>query len=407
MGRSRVLTILFAAGLLATGMSARAATPSSGIVSSSNDALSWSGSFDAIVTPGILAECSLGICDKFTYTVNLAESATEEIEVAVRWLSESTDTDLDLFVTDEEGAVVGQSTGLDSSAEVAHIPVSNGTFDVWVAPVTLDEPLQYSGRIEVESPPAVEPVRDLLPNMTTLEPHTLMIATGEYYIDPVHNEAVSCYPEEITDPDEQTPTRCLRFDQIAYNQGAGPLELRFNPIDPSNAGSPRLRQRIYSSDGTYREVTAEDAMEFHPIHGHWHYSGFGLGRLYVDGNPTPVRQSNKKGFCLIDVDFEGWGAKGNGPRSYSAPGCLVPDPDEGGDVVMGIDNGWADVYNWFLADQFIDITGLADGVYRLEIIADPGNTLVESDYTDNARSTWICISGTTVNKVAGPDAACV
>jgi lysyl oxidase len=121
-----------------------------------------------------------------------------------------------------------------------------------------------------------------------------------------------------------------------------------------------------------------------------------------------LRQSNKKGFCLIDVDFEAWGEKGNGPRKHSFPGCQLPNyHDEEGDwVEQGIDAGWADVYNWFLADQFIDITGLPDGVYRLEVIADPNDTLLESDETDNARSTWICIAGMDVDKVSGPTAGC-
>lgn len=410
MGRPRVLTLLTLAALTASGLPARAASPNVGTLSATDGSVSWTGTFDPILSPGTLESCRLGVCDKFALVVDLPASAAgagNSVEVAVRWPSESTDTDLDLYVTDETGAVVAESSGLDSSAEIAHFPhLADGLFDVWVVPVTLSEPLGYEGRVEVEAPPATLPLRDLLPNMTTLEPHTLRIGTGEYYVDLVHNDHVSCYPEETTDPDERTPTRCLRFDQIAYNAGEGPLELRFAPLDPGAEGTPDLRQRIFATDGSSHEVTAEANMEFHAIHGHWHFSGFGLGRLYVDGDPAPVRQSNKKGFCLIDVDFERWAQKGNGPRRYSAPGCLEPDPDQDGDVVMGITNGWADVYNWFLADQFIDITGLPDGVYRLEVVADPNDTLVESVETDNATSTWICMIGNDVTKVSGPGAPC-
>lgn len=408
MGRSRVLTLTVVAALATLSTPVRAADPSLGTLQTVDDVLAFSGAFAPIVTPAVVEQCAVATCDRYVLVVDLPVGADQgtSVEVAVRWPSESTDTDLELYVTDASGATVGSSTGLDSSAEVVHLPTRNGVYDVWVAPSTLTEALTYEGRVEIERAPQVEPLRELLPNMTTLEPHTLRIGTGEYYVDPVRNDVVSCYPEETTDPDERIPTRCLRFDQIAYNDGAGPLELRFAPLDPASGGSPALRQRVVSSDGTWRERIAESQMEFHAIHGHWHYSGFGLGALFVDGDAQPVRVSQKKGFCLIDVDFEAWGAKGNGPRRNSAPGCLAPDPDQGGDVVMGITNGWADVYNWFLADQFIDITGLPDGVYRLEITADPNDTLLESDETDNASSTWICISGNAVAKVAGPSAAC-
>jgi hypothetical protein len=44
-------------------------------------------------------------------------------------------------------------------------------------------------------------------------------------------------------------------------------------------------------------------------------------------------------------------------------------------MVNGISVGWADVYNWFLPGQFIEVSGLPDGYYRLETEADPNNTI--------------------------------
>lgn len=388
---------------------ARAAEPNLGTLDSTEGSVAWAASFEPIVASGTLESCALGVCDRFLLLVDLdeVERASGVVEVGVRWVTDSTDTDLDLYVTDASGAVVARSAGLDSDAEIARLPAgANGLYDVWVVPSTIPDPLAYEGRAEFEPNVAPTPLRDLLPNMTTLEPHTVALATGQYYVDPVRNEAASCYPEETADPDElrpartpPVPVRCLRFDQIAYNAGAGSLELRFVPSE--GAGTPPLRQRIYASDGSHTERTAESAMEFHAIHGHWHYSGFGLGRLY-DPDGDLVAQSNKKGFCLIDVEIERWAERGNGARAYSAPGCLTPDPGQDGDVVMGISSGWADVYNWFLADQFIDVTGVPDGAYRLEVVADPNDTLKESDETDNAGSTWICLTATEVRKAPAP-----
>jgi hypothetical protein len=407
MMRSIVISTVVACALAAPVL---AATPDAGTLGSADGTVEWTGHFAETLTPGLPDQCPVQsdrTCDHFRLTVSLPAGYFADhpgsVEVAVRWVNESTDKDLDLFVFDAGGEQVGSSAGQDSSAEVAHLAsLGNGTYDVYVVPVSLSEPRDYDGRVEVEASPITDPVgdgHDLLPDMTTLEPHTLAIATAEYLVDPRRNDEISCYPEEVLDEDENLPTRCLRFDQIAANFGEGPLELRYVPSVVEN---PELRQVIYRSDGTKREVAAE-TMEFHPVHGHWHYKGFGLGRLY-DTAGTLVRSNHKRGFCLIEVDFEAWGEKGNSPRTKSYPGCQLPN--DGEDVVQGIGVGWADVYNWFLADQFIDITGLADGVYRLEIVADPDNTLRESDETNNAHSTWVCIHGLEVKRASGPTAAC-
>jgi hypothetical protein len=373
--------------------------------------LEWTGSFSPALSPGLPEQCTSGagqLCDRFRFVLELPQGYWADhpgsLEVAIRWETDSTDEDLDLFVY-RDGEEVARSVGQDSEAEVAFLDAPpNGTYEVLVVPVSLDEDKPYQGRIEIEDAVAPQPLRDLLPNLVTLEPKNLRIASAEYLIDPVHDTLVSCYPEETVEDGAGLPRtpgdapRCLRFDQVAANVGEGPLELRYRP-----GVEPDLRQIVHRSDGTTREITAEEKMDFHPVHGHWHYRGFGLGRLY-DSAGALVRENHKNGFCLIEVDFPGWGAKGNSPRRFSYPGCQLPN--DGEDVVQGIGPGWADVYNWFLADQYIDVTGLPDGDYRLEIVADPDDTLLESNENDNAHSTWIRLRGMEVCKVASPGGDC-
>ncbi|MGH7857433.1 MAG: lysyl oxidase family protein [Candidatus Binatia bacterium] len=413
----RNLSIVILVSVVSSG--ALAASPPSGELACTTETcaaseVTWSGHFEPTLTPGVQEQCAIEsvlTCDHYRLQLTLPEGYWTAnpgwLEVAIRWHTDSTDKDLDLFIL-KDGAEVGRSAGQDSEAEVAFIEASkaaNGTYDVYVVPVSLEEPKDYEGRIEIEAKPPVEPLRDLLPDMVTLDPHTIRIASAEYLFDAVHNEVISCYPEETVEdgagvPDEmgQRP-RCLRFDQIAANVGTGPLELRYVPDDPA----PDLRQVIHRSDGSTRERPAEERMEFHAVHGHWHYSGFGRGNLY-DTAGNLVAHNNKTGFCLIEVDFPGWGAKGNGPRRYTFPGCQVPN--DGDEVVQGIGPGWADVYNWFLADQYIDVTRVPDGVYRLEIVADPDDTLEESDEGNNASSIWICLQGMDAREISGPTAAC-
>ena len=66
----------------------------------------------------------------------------------------------------------------------------------------------------------------------------------------------------------------------------------------------------------------------------------------------------------------------------------------------GISVGWADKYGAGLPYQWIKINGLADGKYRVQVIADPGNKFLESNNSNNTNSAYIKISGNTVSPVS-------
>lgn len=68
-------------------------------------------------------------------------------------------------------------------------------------------------------------------------------------------------------------------------------------------------------------------------------------------------------------------------------------------MVNGISVGWADVYNWFLADQYIEISGVPDGTYVLETLANPSHTVHETTLDDNAARVLIRLQGDTVELV--------
>ena len=70
-------------------------------------------------------------------------------------------------------------------------------------------------------------------------------------------------------------------------------------------------------------------------------------------------------------------------------------------VTMGLSRGWGDTYGVNTVGQYLDITGLADGYYRLKVTADGASAdgfdrFLESDETNN--STWadLLIEGDTV-----------
>ena len=90
-------------------------------------------------------------------------------------------------------------------------------------------------------------------------------------------------------------------------------------------------------------------------------------------------------------------------------GCEGGNPSALG-VTMGLSRGWGDTYGVNAVGQYLDITGLADGRFRLRVMAD-GNSVdgfdrfLESDETNN--STWadLQITGDTATVLQyGPSA---
>ena len=80
-------------------------------------------------------------------------------------------------------------------------------------------------------------------------------------------------------------------------------------------------------------------------HGHAHYEGYGDYRLY-DNNGNLIPAGHKNGFCVMDLC--GWGTYNCG--------------------YMGISAGCYDVYGAGTQCQWIDITDVPDGQYRLAVI---------------------------------------
>jgi hypothetical protein len=411
MGQSVATKLVVVAVLLLMAMTsgeAMAATPASGTLSDPvGPGVRWKGEhFSGAVSPPVPEACGVTDCDEFRLRVNLPADVWAQpggVQIGIRWPDEG--QDLDLYVYGPAGKLRAKSDGFFASTAESVLLKSagNGVYRVVVVP-RLAQDLSYQGMAQVERFPAVEPIRNLLPNLIALAPRNLRFATGAYLFDPaLPGGFTSCYPEETL---EQDAHRCLRFDQIIANVGAGPFELRYR-MD-GLATDQELRQRIYRSNGSSWERFA-DTYEFHPAHAHFHYKNFAQSRLWLSNakgkrlGTSPVRIGKKNGFCMIDVENIWWGRKGDAARTYYFPRCNAPTETDatGSYMVNGISVGWADVYNWYLADQFIEVSGLANGYYLLETQADPKDTVLEGRNDDNMSTTLIRICGDRAEVVGG------
>jgi hypothetical protein len=209
-------------------------------------------------------------------------------------------------------------------------------------------------------PPAAGAAADRLPDLRMARLHDLSIDTA-------------------TRPGR----RLLRFTTIIVNVGAGPFETIGRRPDTS---TPLLtvRQRIFTTAGSSRDVNTPAVMFWAGDgHDHWHVRDVEAYRLSRLDNGRRVGTGAKHGFCYFDnTPYRLWlpGA----PSASVYGGCGTA-----GDlrVTTGISVGWGDIYPAGIAFQWIDITGLKSGRYRLRATADPANWFAETNDTNN--STWV------------------
>lgn len=199
------------------------------------------------------------------------------------------------------------------------------------------------------------PVADKLPDITLL-----------------HRYLANAY---VTTNNPELPfgTRALRFSTASYNDGLGRLDLRGGEV---NGQLQRVYQRIHRTDGSWYDREAGWFI-YHPGHGHIHFEDwtvFRLRQMRPGGNVGQiVNVGSKTSFCIVEIVAE----------DPSLPGHNELPAFDGCGQTQGLRPGWADVYGSTLEGQFIELTGVPDGVYWLEGDIDPNNQVVESNEANN------------------------
>jgi hypothetical protein len=173
------------------------------------------------------------------------------------------------------------------------------------------------------------------------------------------------------------PNKVLyRFTGALPNAGAGPLEIR-EVTHPNNVQD--VYQRIYQTSGPVAEVligSFPDAASIPPRHlflpGIAQYN---LRTVLPGGGVGPIVSSNDKtSMAVVDSDDYNKSLPG-APQNRVYSSISAP--------ILGISIGWADVYPPSLPGQWVEATGLADGEYWLEVIADPYNRIQELNEMNN------------------------
>ena len=208
------------------------------------------------------------------------------------------------------------------------------------------------------------------------------------------------HPKALQIENTSDGRKLLRFASIIVNVGAGPFEVHGKRA--AGASTMTTSQRIFDDAGAYRDVNTPAIMYFAGDgHLHWHVrdlEDFELQRL---DNGTKVGTFAKHGFCFFDNYRYGSSDPTFYTRSSGSCGRSATDTQ----TTMGLSVGWGDRYGPTLPDQYIDITGLSSGRYRLIGRADTSNWFVESDNANNVAWVDIQLKGNRVRIVAyGPSA---
>jgi hypothetical protein len=198
----------------------------------------------------------------------------------------------------------------------------------------------------------------------------------------------------------------LRFSATVVNVGAGQLEVRASRA--TTTADFDVSQRTFNSDGSHSDHPVAAKLVFAGDgHSHWHVKDLAAYELERLDNGVKVGTSAKGGFCFFDTTAYRLSLPG-APQEpvYGHAGCGTQTSVA---LTMGISVGWGDRYGWLLPDQYIDITGLSNGKYRLRATANKAGLFSESNGGNN--STWVDIQlstrkGTTSVKVlkSGPAA---
>ena len=175
--------------------------------------------------------------------------------------------------------------------------------------------------------------------------------------------------------------RLLRFTTIFVNAGPGRFELKGGRASRSDA-SMEYDQVLYRADGTrFRHVTEAIGKYAGDGHDHWHVQNVVTYEAWAKEQGQATRRGAKTGFCFFDTTP--WKlslphARQTGYYRQEWCGTVASLTNRVGESV-----GWGDVYPWDFAFQWIDITGLPGGTYRMRATVDIQDFYRETDEFDN------------------------
>lgn len=125
----------------------------------------------------------------------------------------------------------------------------------------------------------------------------------------------------------------------------------------------------------------------------WHFSQFAQYKL-LNARKKVVISSDKVGFCIAPTD----GVNLTLPGATWQPSFVGLSGACGSETALSVQEempvGWGDTYFQFIPGQSFNISHLANGTYYVEIIANPGKRLHETNLNNDVSLRKVIIGGT-------------
>lgn len=179
----------------------------------------------------------------------------------------------------------------------------------------------------------------------------------------------------------------IRFDGFVVNSVSALAPLEIQASNPDANGVMQSVQQYVGTTPVGPGPGGKPVVRYESADGHNHYhlknaAEYSLWNL-AETARMALAQKTEAGFCLEDSEQIG----GNVPAAYASstnnfcgrnqgPGSgNPPNP-----LIMGISPGWRDIYYKGLSYQWVDVSNVAPGRYRLASRVNPDKTIHESDY---------------------------
>jgi hypothetical protein len=164
-------------------------------------------------------------------------------------------------------------------------------------------------------------------------------------------------------------------------------------------GEMTAYQYFYDNKGNEVGSAPAGGLQWDPRvgHNHWHFKAFATYRL-LNSSRTVTERSGKEAFCLAPTDPVNLNDDNANWKPASTDLSTACGSEGALSIREVLDTGWGDTYGQYLPGQSFDVTNLANGVYYIEVLANPDHKLVESSSTNNSALRRLRIGGTVGGK---------
>ncbi|MFD9538641.1 lysyl oxidase family protein [Streptomyces sp. NPDC060022] len=205
--------------------------------------------------------------------------------------------------------------------------------------------------------------------------------------------SLPAYGITIAEGDADAPGRdYLAFSANVWN--AGPAQLVVDGFRAPGKALMDAYQYFYDASGKQVGYTPTGTMEWDPRpgHEHWHFTDFASYRLLKADKKESVR-SGKEAFCLANTDAVDYTVKNANWHPDNTDLSTACGQENSISVREVLDVGSGDTYTQDLPGQSFDITGLPNGTYYIQVLANPEKRLKETNLGNNSALRKVVLGG--------------